>query len=137
MVYRPSMHYGLSTQYALLTAGAISGQFAQFISVSPPSAFLSLSGPIYNPTSVDVTVTRTPFGALPGLTRNQQAVGNALEAGYSTTLTGPAATLYTKLLMTGTPDALNQLSGEVHGSVQSVIVDDSRYVRQAVLGRLR
>jgi outer membrane autotransporter protein len=129
--------YGLSTPYALLTAGAISGQFAQFISVSPPSAFLSFSGPIYNPTSVDVTVTRTPFGAVAGLTANQRAVGNALEAGYSTTLTGPAATLYTQLLTTGTPDALTQLSGEVHGSVQAVIVDDSRYVRQAVLGRLR
>lgn len=38
--------YGLSTPYALLTAGAISGQLAQFISVSPPSAFLSLAGPI-------------------------------------------------------------------------------------------
>src|SRR5262245_61460224 len=44
--------YGLSTQFTLLTAGAISGQFAQFIS-SPPSAFLSLSGPFYDPTSVD------------------------------------------------------------------------------------
>src|SRR5262249_52820434 len=128
--------YGLSTQYTLLSAGAISGQFAQFIS-SPPSAFLSLSGPFYDPTSVDVTLTRTPFGALAGLTANQRAVGNALEAGYSTTLTGPAATLYTKLLMTGTPDALTQLSGEIHGSVQSVIVDDSRYVRQAVRGRRR
>src|SRR5262252_4647828 len=129
--------YGLSTRYTLLSAGAISGQFAQFIS-SPTSAFLSLSGPIYNPDpSVDVTLTRTPFGAVAGLTANQQAVGNALEAGYSTTLTGPAATLYTNLLMTGTPDALSQLSGEIHGSVQSVIVDDSRYIRQAVLGRLR
>ena len=104
--------YGLSTQYALLTAGAISGQFAQFISSPPRSAFLSLSGPFYNATSVDVTVTRTPFGALPGLTRNQRAVGNALEGAYSTTLTGPAVTLYTNLLMTGTPDALSQLSGE-------------------------
>src|SRR5262249_47364988 len=129
--------YGLSTPYTLLTAGAISGQFEQFISSPPLSAFLSLSGPFYDATSVDVTVTRTPFGALAGLTANQRAVGNALEAGYSTTLTGPAATLYTKLLMTGTPDALNQLSGEVHGSVQAVIVDDSRYIRQAVLGRLR
>jgi outer membrane autotransporter protein len=128
--------YGLSTPYTLLSAAAISGQFAQFFS-SPPSAFLSLSGPIYTPTSVGVTLTRTPFGALAGLTANQRAVGNALEAGYSTTLTGPAATLYTKLLMTGTPDALTQLSGEVHGSVQAVIVDDSRYIRQAVLGRLR
>src|SRR3984893_7963425 len=51
--------YGLSTQYMLLTAGAISGQFAQFISSPPPSSFLSLSGPFYTPTSVDVTVTRT------------------------------------------------------------------------------
>src|SRR5262249_12803909 len=85
----------------------LSGQFAQFIS-SPTSAFLSLSGPIYNPDpSVDVTLTRTPFGAVAGLTANQRAVGNALEAGYSTTLTGPAATLYTNLLMTGTPDALS------------------------------
>ena len=73
--------YGLSTSYTLLTAGAISGQFAQFISVSPPSAFLSLSDPIYTPTSVDVTVTRTPFGAVAGLTKNQRAVGNALEGG--------------------------------------------------------
>ena len=129
--------YGLSTPYTLLTAGAISGQFAQLISSPPPSAFLSLSGPIYSPTSVGVTLTRTPFGALAGLTANQRAVGNALEAAYSTTLTGPAATLYTNLLMTGTPDALSQLSGEVHGSVQAVMVDDSRYVRQAVLGRLR
>src|SRR5262249_17832833 len=67
----------------------------------PPSASLSLSGPFYDPTtSVDVTLTRTPFGAVAGLTANQRAVGNALEAGYSTTLTGPAATLYTNLLMT-------------------------------------
>jgi subtilase-type serine protease len=129
--------YGLSTPYALLTAGAINGQFAQFISVAPRSAFLSLSGPVYTPTSVDVTMTRTPFGALAGLTANQRAVGNALEAAYSTTLTGPAATFYTTLLMTGTPDAFSQLSGEVHGSVQTTMIDDSRYVRQAVLGRLR
>jgi len=38
-----------------------------------------------------------------GSTPNQRAVGNALEAAYATTLTGPAATLYTNLLMTGTP----------------------------------
>jgi outer membrane autotransporter protein len=103
--------YGLSTPYTLLSAGTISGQFAQFIP-SPSSAFLSLSGPVYSPTSVDVTLTRTPFGAVAGLNANQRAVGNALEGAYATTLTGPAATLYTNLLMTGTPDALSQLSGE-------------------------
>ena len=110
--------YGLSTPYTLLTAGTISGQFAQFLS-SPPSAFLSLSGPVYSPTSVDVTLTRTPFGAVAGLTRNQQAVGNALEGAYRTTLTGAAATLYTNLLMTGTPNSLSQLSGEGTSAAQN------------------
>jgi outer membrane autotransporter protein len=111
--------YGRSTSYSLLTAGAISGQFAQFLS-SPPSAFLSLSGPVYNPTSVDVTVTRTPFGAVAGLNANQRAVGNALEGAYATTLTGAAATLYGNLLMSGTPDALSQLSGEGTSTTQNV-----------------
>jgi outer membrane autotransporter protein len=111
--------YGLSTPYSLLTAGAISGQFAQFTSVPPPSRFLSLSGPIYNPTSVDVTVTRTPFGGLAGLTTNQRAVGNALEGAYNTALTGPAAQLYTILLMSGTPESLSQLSGEGIAAAQN------------------
>ena len=103
--------YGLSTSYSLLTASAISGRFAQFVSSLPPSAFRSLSGPFYDTTSVDLTLTRTPFGAVAGLTANQRAVGNALEAAYSTTRTGPAATLYTNLLMTGTPNSLSQRSG--------------------------
>jgi outer membrane autotransporter protein len=118
--------YGLSTSYALLTAGAISGQFAQFISSPPPSAFLSLSGPSYTPTSVDITLTRTPFGAVAGLTRNQQAVGNALEGAYAMTLTGPAATLYTNLLMTGTPNALSQLSGEGTTATQNAAFASGR-----------
>ena len=37
----------------------------------------------------------------------------------------------------GALQAFDALSGEVHGSVQTMIVDDSRYIRQAVLGRLR
>jgi len=117
--------YGQSTPYTLLSAGAISGQFAQFIS-SPPSAFLSLSGPVYSPTSVDVTLTRTPFGAVAGLNANQRAVGNALEGAYATTLTGPAATLYTNLLMTGTPNALSQLSGEGITTAQNAAFGSGR-----------
>jgi outer membrane autotransporter protein len=117
--------YGLSTPYTLLSAGTISGQFAQFIS-SPPSAFLSLSGPVYSPTSVDVTLTRTPFGAVAGLNANQRAVGNALEGAYATTLTGAAATLYSNLLMTGTPQALSQLSGEGTTAAQNAAFASGR-----------
>jgi outer membrane autotransporter protein len=37
----------------------------------------------------------------------------------------------------GALQAFDALSGEVHGSVQTTMIDDSRYIRQAVLGRLR
>jgi outer membrane autotransporter protein len=106
--------YGTSTTYSLITAGAISGQFAQFASqFSQSSAFLSLSGLSYNPTSVDVTLTRTPFGALAGLNENQRAVGNALESAYATTPTGAPAALFTNVLFApSAAGALTQLSGE-------------------------
>src|SRR5262249_2837587 len=41
------------------------------------------------------------------------------------------------LTLAGTLQAFDALSGEVHGSVQTTMIDDSRYIRQAVLGRLR
>src|SRR5262249_10255077 len=58
------------------------------------------------------TLTRYAFGAAPGETTNQRAVGNSLEAGYSTGLTGAAATFYTRLLQAGSVRVLDQLSGE-------------------------
>ena len=103
--------YGTSTSYSILTAGAVSGQFAQFI--SSPTAFLSLSAPTYTATSVDLTLTRTPFDAVPGLSANQRSVGRALELAYSTTLGGEAATLYANLLAATSTNALSQLSGQV------------------------
>jgi outer membrane autotransporter protein len=73
-----------------------------------------------------VTLTRTPFGAAPGLNASQRAVGNALEGAYATTLTGPAATLYSNLLMTGTPEALSQLSGEGTTAAQNAAFASGR-----------
>jgi outer membrane autotransporter protein len=116
--------YAPSTSYALLTAGAINGTFAQFIPASLP--FLSFSAPTYNPTSVDVTLTRTPFGAVAGLSANQRAVGNALESAYATTLSGPTATLYGNLLVTGSPQALSQLSGEGTTAAQNATFASGR-----------
>jgi len=53
--------YTLSTQYEVLTASfGVEGRFAQ-ISSSLPSIFLRLKNPVYNPTSVDLSVDRTPF----------------------------------------------------------------------------
>ena len=61
-----------------------------------------------------------------GLSANQRAVGNALEGAYATTLTGPAATLCTNLLMTGTPEALSQLSGEGTTAAQNATFASGR-----------
>jgi subtilase-type serine protease len=97
--------YGPSTPYTLLTASTVSGQFAQFISTSP-SAFLKLSDPIYTPTSVNVTLTRIPFGGLPGL------ADDALEQACSPTLAGAAARFCATLLMAGSEDLLQQLFGD-------------------------
>jgi outer membrane autotransporter protein len=112
--------YGGSTVYSLITANAINSQFAQF-APSPGSAFLTLSAPSYTANSVNVTLVRTPFGAVTGLSANERAVGNALETGYSTTLTGAAAALYSNLLASPTAAPLNLLSGEGISAAQSAM----------------
>jgi outer membrane autotransporter protein len=110
--------YGLSTNYAgLLTASSINGQFVQVIQTS--SAFLTLVTD-YTQTSVDVTLNRTPFGAVPGLSNNQRAVGNALEAAYSTRLTGQQALFYENVLLSPTTNVLTQLSGESNAAAGKI-----------------
>ena len=101
--------YALSTQYDVLTASSVNGQFAQVSSSG--SIFLSVAT-TYTPTSVDLTVNRTPFGAVPGENDNQRAVGNALEAAYSTSLTGQQAAFFLSVLASPTTNVLTQLSGE-------------------------
>src|SRR5262249_45064882 len=67
-------------------------------------------------------------------TPNQRAVAVALDASPF------GSTLVQSLLLLTTPQAqqaFDALSGEVHASVQSSLMEDSRYMRQAVLGRLR
>jgi outer membrane autotransporter protein len=79
---------------------------------------------------------------LPGLTFNERAVGNALEAGFAAgAANGPAARLYAALFglqnVQQAAFAYDQLSGEIHADAQSVIIEDSRYARETILGRLR
>src|SRR5262249_60906995 len=67
-------------------------------------------------------------------TPNQRAVAAALDASPF------GSTLVQSVLLLTAPQAqqaFDALSGEVHASVQSSLMEDSRYMRQAVLGRLR
>ena len=102
--------YAISTNYPdVLTASSVNGRFAQVS--SSPSVFLSVAT-TYTPTSVDLTVDRTPFGVVPGENENQRAVGNALEAAYSTSLTGQQAAFYLSVLASPSTNVLTELSGE-------------------------
>jgi uncharacterized protein with beta-barrel porin domain len=115
-VLQPGL-YKSSTSYTNVVQSntAITGQFS---SVTSSSAFFNAVAS-YNVNSVDLTLTRYALGAVPGETANQRAVGNSLETGYSTSLTGAAATFYTRLLQAGSVRVLDQLSGEGTSGTQN------------------
>lgn len=74
--------------------------------------------------NVDLTITRVGFGAVPGLTDNQGAVGGGIEAVYDPALTGPFAGMLANLFLldaTDYPVALEQLTGaQTAGYLQSL-----------------
>src|SRR5690606_13508573 len=70
---------------------------------------------------------------LPGMTANQCATGSAVEsAGWGNPLHDAVVVLDSEQAAA----AFQQLSGELHASIRTAIVEDSRFVRDAVLGRL-
>jgi outer membrane autotransporter protein len=125
-------NYALSTTYTILTAnGGRNGAFSGVTS-SVPFLIASLS---YDANDAFLTLTRnTRFFQNQAGTSNQQAVASALD----TFPTNNALFLAAANLTGGaTRQALDLLSGEIHASVQSVMLDDSLFARQAILGRLR
>lgn len=128
------------TTTLLAATQGITGTFDDFVTVGLPALFdASLT---YAPTTVTMSVAADLAG-LPGITRNQRAVGAAIDGvintttnGLLTTLPDALAPLY-NLTSSELPGALNALSGEAYASEQSVMIGDSLYSRQALLGRLR
>ncbi|MGA2290575.1 autotransporter domain-containing protein [Bradyrhizobium sp.] len=124
--------YPPSFKYTILTAnGGVNGTFTNAVS---DFAFLI---PVlsYDADNAYLTLNRNPtFFQNQAQTFNQRAVGAALDASpLGSAIVEPV------LFQTaaGARQAFDALSGEIHGSVQSVLIDDSLYVRQAILGRLR
>ena len=124
--------YAPTTTYNILHANqGVNGTFA---GVTSDTAFLT---PSLNYDFDDVFLTLTRNGTSfvdVAQTPNQRAVAAALDASPF------GSTLVQSVLLLTTPQAqqaFDALSGEVHASVQSSLMEDSRYMRQAVLGRLR
>ena len=128
--------YASSTTYTnVLQSGAsVTGQFASVTS-SSVSPFFNATA-TYNASSVDLTLTRYGFGSAPGETANQRSIGAALESGYSTALTGSAATFYTRLLQAGSLRALDQLSGEGTSGTQNTAFNMGGLFGQTMDGQM-
>ncbi|MDO9411136.1 MAG: autotransporter domain-containing protein [Pseudolabrys sp.] len=108
--------YGDTRSYTPMTATNLVGDFENVVSSSP---FFNASA-TYTGTTVTMRLDRIGFGAVAGLNANQQAVGNALERGYTGTLTASGETLYSNLFAAQSTGVLTQLSGSATGITQTV-----------------
>ena len=107
----------------------------QFDAVAPNYLFLG-TGLSYQPTGVTLSVGRngTSFASV-AQTSNERAVAAAADA------LAAGNPVYESLLTSGTAgearQAFRQLSGQIHADIASALVNDSRYLREALNGRLR
>lgn len=127
--------------YTLVTASQdITGAFATLETPGLPDIFVPTLS--YGPNQVTLNVSAGLAG-LPGNTGNRQAVGGAIDriinANPGNVLVALPASLdpLYRLDAAQLPVALDALSGEAFASEQSVLIGDSAYGRQAILGRLR
>lgn len=122
--------YNISTDYTILTAGG--GVTGTFNSVNSNLAFLTptLS---YEDNSVLLNLARNDVAfAAVGQTANQKAAGAALQSQGNSVLGNQIVNLDA----VSAQDAFDQLSGEVHPTVRTVMTEDNRLVRNAVLDHL-
>jgi outer membrane autotransporter protein len=128
--------YTIGTKYTVINAAGVVGTFG---SLDVTGSFGATRPHIeYDANNVYLVLgqgTISPF--LVGGTPNQRAVAGTIDTAL---LAGSQAAPFLALFNLSSaqlPSALDALSGEVHASTAGVLVDESRYMRQAVLGRLQ
>ena len=120
-------------RYTVVTAaGGMTGTFGAV--TGPTLAFLGfIDG--YNATDAYLDVLKVRNFADAALTPNQRAAAGGIESVLS------GNPLYDAVLMLPTDAAaraaFDQASGEVHASAKTALIDDSRFVREAVNTRIR
>ncbi|WP_178130500.1 autotransporter domain-containing protein [Reyranella sp. CPCC 100927] len=115
--------------------GAVTGMFA---SVTNNLLFLdptvSYAGGDGNDVTLRLVRNNVTFADI-AATRNQRAVAGAIEALPET------SPIWAAIAFGADPQAvrrnLDQVTGEIHASTRSMLIEDSHYVRDAVLGRTR
>jgi outer membrane autotransporter protein len=126
--------YTVGTRYTVLTAtGGLTGTYAS-LTGAVTSAFLGVVDS-YDANDAYLNVVQIGGLASAGQTRNQIATAGGLS-------TLPSANaLYQAILKIPTPGqaraAFDSLSGEVHASAQTALIDDSHFIRDAAVDRIR
>ena len=123
-----------NTVYSLITAGGgVTGTFSA--ADLPQYAFLN-TALVYDANVVNLVVSRNSNSFVDvAATRNQRNTASALMRN------GAAGSALqdeiVNLSVAGARNAFDSLSGEIHASTASAILEDSRYVRDAVNDRMR
>ncbi len=124
--------YAPSTQYTILTTTG--GRIGTFSGVSSNFAFLDPSL-TYDANNVYLTLVRNSIDfASVGITPNQISAGGGLAA---LGMTNPIVSAALMLSPEQARAAFDSVSGEIHPSLHSLMLDESSLVREAILGRQR
>ncbi|WP_440799905.1 autotransporter outer membrane beta-barrel domain-containing protein [Serratia marcescens] len=131
----------LGSHYTVLTAA--DGLFGHFDNVAPAYPFIDIAADYQsNGVGLDIRRSALRFDSVP-LTDNEREVARAVEA-LGADQTGPANVSHpvyeSFLAFTSAEDvrqATRQLSGQVHADIASAQLNDSRQVRETLVGRLR
>lgn len=130
-------NYNPRSTYTILDAGTLTGAFG---SVTSDFAFLNPKLVYdYAAGTVDLELVRNDrdFASL-AQTRNQSATANAIDSiGYTAGHAVYDAVVQLADDANEIRRSFDQLSGELHGSVRSTLIEDSRFVRTAANDRLR
>ncbi len=123
----------LGHAYPILVAtGGVNGAFANASADNLPFIQPSLS---YDANDVFLTLTRNGVSyASVATTPNQAAVANAISAGPAGSGLDTALNVQSAA---GAERAFDAMSGEVYASAQTAMLNDSFFVRETLLGRMR
>ncbi|MGN6143867.1 MAG: autotransporter outer membrane beta-barrel domain-containing protein, partial [Mesorhizobium sp.] len=139
VVVKPLAHIGKTTTYTIMTAGTENGAFSGV-------DFLTVNNFARNPQLTyagnDVLLTLDPGLLSPALVGNVTPNQKGVAAGIDSAIVGGVVlpdSFDALFALSGDPllDALSQLSGEIHASARTALIEDSRFLRDAVNERIR
>lgn len=130
----PFPDYATGTSYTIVTAaGGVTGAFGE--AVFGDNSIFILPTLAYDATNVYLSLAQTATFTDVALTPNQIAAAGAAEA------LGPGNQVFDAIIGLGSAAkaqaAFDAVSGEIHASSRTALIEDSEFVRQAVYDRLR